>query len=141
MVFAAAFAANLYNGLNTSAWTGWVFFAVFIGNILIWIYTVSIKSIRLYVYSYRKRRQSTTSSHPDGLSHLYTETTISCSTHRTSGFVFPSLSAFPCSLDTSTRLTRPAFILTMSTFSDTSTRRSLTESSLTIRRSTIRWLP
>jgi phospholipid-translocating ATPase len=40
MVFAAVFAANFFNGLNTSAWTGWVFFAVFIGDVLVWVYTV-----------------------------------------------------------------------------------------------------
>ena len=34
--------ANAFNGLNTAAWTGWVFFAVLIGPILIWAYTVSI---------------------------------------------------------------------------------------------------
>jgi phospholipid-translocating ATPase len=41
MVFAAVFAANFFNGLNTSAWTGWVFFAVFIGDVLLWVYTVN----------------------------------------------------------------------------------------------------
>ncbi|KAJ4486160.1 phospholipid-translocating ATPase [Lentinula aciculospora] len=39
MVFSAVFVANLFNGLNTAVWTGWVFFAVFIGIILVWIYT------------------------------------------------------------------------------------------------------
>uniref|UniRef100_A0A0W0FFE3 Phospholipid-transporting ATPase n=1 Tax=Moniliophthora roreri TaxID=221103 RepID=A0A0W0FFE3_MONRR len=39
MVFAAVTVANLFNGLNTAVWTGWVFFAVFIGIILIWVYT------------------------------------------------------------------------------------------------------
>lgn len=42
MAFGAAFAANFFNGLNTSAWTVWVFFAVFIGDVLIWVYTVSL---------------------------------------------------------------------------------------------------
>jgi hypothetical protein len=41
MVFAAVFTANFFNGLNTSAWTGWVFFAIFIGDVLVWIYTVN----------------------------------------------------------------------------------------------------
>lgn len=41
MAFGAVFAANFFNGLNISAWTAWVFFAVFIGDALIWIYTVS----------------------------------------------------------------------------------------------------
>jgi phospholipid-translocating ATPase len=40
MVISAAIAANLFNGLNTKFWTGWVFFSVFIGIILIWAYTV-----------------------------------------------------------------------------------------------------
>ncbi|KAE9411132.1 phospholipid-translocating P-type ATPase [Gymnopus androsaceus JB14] len=35
MVFAAVIIANLFNGLNTAFWTAWVFFAVFIGIILI----------------------------------------------------------------------------------------------------------
>ncbi|KAJ3576886.1 hypothetical protein NP233_g123 [Leucocoprinus birnbaumii] len=39
MAFGAVFAANFFNGLNTSAWTGWVFFLVFIGDVLIWVYT------------------------------------------------------------------------------------------------------
>ncbi|KAF8077570.1 phospholipid-translocating ATPase [Lyophyllum atratum] len=39
MVFSAVIAANLYNGLNTNVWTGWVWFAVFIGIALLWIYT------------------------------------------------------------------------------------------------------
>ena len=40
MVFAAVFAANFFNGLNTSAWTGWVFFSVFLGDVLVLAYTV-----------------------------------------------------------------------------------------------------
>ncbi|KAJ3719928.1 phospholipid-translocating ATPase [Lentinula raphanica] len=39
MVFSAVFVANLFNGLNTAVWTGWVFFAVSIGIILAWVYT------------------------------------------------------------------------------------------------------
>ncbi|KAH9484429.1 Putative phospholipid-transporting ATPase C24B11.12c [Psilocybe cubensis] len=45
MAFAAVFAANFYNGLNTSAWTGWVFFAVFIGDILVLVYTAVYNAI------------------------------------------------------------------------------------------------
>ena len=41
MVIAAVLTANLFNGLNTNVWTGWVFFAVALGNVLLWIYTVS----------------------------------------------------------------------------------------------------
>ncbi|PPQ72461.1 hypothetical protein CVT26_003714 [Gymnopilus dilepis] len=39
MAFSAVFAANFYNGLNTSAWTFWVFFCIFIGDVLLWVYT------------------------------------------------------------------------------------------------------
>ncbi|RDB22204.1 putative phospholipid-transporting ATPase C24B11.12c [Hypsizygus marmoreus] len=45
MVFAAVIAANLFNGLNTSAWTGWVFFAIFIGIVLLFIYTAVYNAI------------------------------------------------------------------------------------------------
>jgi phospholipid-translocating ATPase len=40
MVFATVIAVSLCNGLNTNVWTGWVFFAVFIGIIILWIFTV-----------------------------------------------------------------------------------------------------
>ncbi|KAJ7080403.1 hypothetical protein B0H15DRAFT_1025227 [Mycena belliarum] len=39
MVIAAVLTVNLFNGLNTNVWTGWVFFAVFLGIVLIWGYT------------------------------------------------------------------------------------------------------
>ncbi|CAK5277213.1 unnamed protein product [Mycena citricolor] len=39
MAIAAAMVANLFNGLNTNVWTGWVFFAVLLGIVLIWGYT------------------------------------------------------------------------------------------------------
>jgi len=39
MVISAAIVANLFNGLNTRFWTGWVFFSVFIGIILIFAFT------------------------------------------------------------------------------------------------------
>lgn len=40
MAVAAVTAANLFNGLNTAVWTGWVFFAVALGIVLVWGYTV-----------------------------------------------------------------------------------------------------
>jgi hypothetical protein len=40
MVIAAATTANLFNGLLTKVWTVWVFAAVFVGIVLVWIYTV-----------------------------------------------------------------------------------------------------
>ncbi|KAJ7706920.1 hypothetical protein B0H17DRAFT_1034845 [Mycena rosella] len=39
MAISAVLSVNLFNGLNTSVWTGWVFFAVFLGIVLIWVYT------------------------------------------------------------------------------------------------------
>ncbi|OCH92242.1 phospholipid-translocating P-type ATPase [Obba rivulosa] len=45
MVFAAAIAASLFNGLNTNVWTGWVFFAVAIGPVLLWVYTAVYNAI------------------------------------------------------------------------------------------------
>lgn len=41
MVFAAVIAVSLFNGLNTNVWTAWVFFAIFIGIIILWLFTVS----------------------------------------------------------------------------------------------------
>lgn len=45
MVLATVTIANLYNGLNTWAWTGWVWFAVFFGIAFVWIYTVIYSAI------------------------------------------------------------------------------------------------
>ncbi|KAJ7436207.1 phospholipid-translocating ATPase [Mycena latifolia] len=39
MVIAAVLSVNLFNGLNTNVWTGWVFFAVLLGIVLVWAYT------------------------------------------------------------------------------------------------------
>jgi phospholipid-translocating ATPase len=39
MAMAAILAANLFNGLNTNVWTGWVFFAVAFGIVFSWVYT------------------------------------------------------------------------------------------------------
>ncbi|EDR03224.1 uncharacterized protein LACBIDRAFT_155569, partial [Laccaria bicolor S238N-H82] len=45
MAFAAVFTANFFNGLNTNVWTAWVFFAVFIGDFLILVYTAVYNTI------------------------------------------------------------------------------------------------
>ncbi|OSD08296.1 phospholipid-translocating P-type ATPase [Trametes coccinea BRFM310] len=39
IAIAAVMAANLFNGLNTHVWTGWIFFAVALGIVLVWAYT------------------------------------------------------------------------------------------------------
>jgi len=45
MVIAAVFTVNFFNGLNTNVWTGWVFFAVILGNVLILCYTGAYSAI------------------------------------------------------------------------------------------------
>ncbi|KAI0034026.1 phospholipid-translocating P-type ATPase [Vararia minispora EC-137] len=40
LVFGAAFAANLFGGLNTQAWTWWVVFAICLGPVLLWLWTI-----------------------------------------------------------------------------------------------------
>ncbi|KAF8507334.1 phospholipid-translocating ATPase [Hysterangium stoloniferum] len=45
MAISAVTIANTFNGLNTHAWTGWVWFAVSIGTILIWAYTAIYTTI------------------------------------------------------------------------------------------------
>ena len=40
MVFSAVIAVSLFNGLNTNVWTGWVFFAILLGIVLLLVYTV-----------------------------------------------------------------------------------------------------
>ncbi|TRM59267.1 hypothetical protein BD626DRAFT_508768 [Schizophyllum amplum] len=45
MVVAAVMAANLFNGLNTRVWTGWVFFAILLGIVLVWGYSAIYTTI------------------------------------------------------------------------------------------------
>ena len=45
MAVATVIIANAFNGLNTHAWTGWVWFAVWVGIVLVWGYTVSISGL------------------------------------------------------------------------------------------------
>jgi len=45
MVIATVMVVNAFNGLNTNAWTGWVFFAVLIGPVLVWLFTVVYSDI------------------------------------------------------------------------------------------------
>jgi hypothetical protein len=88
MVFSAVLAVSFFNGLNTNVWTGWVFFAVFLGIVLLLLFTV-----RLLVLSLRLKRSFfplslfTIPSAQAGSSPMSTATTISCSDPPTSGFV------------------------------------------------------
>lgn len=55
MAIAAIFAANMYNGLNTRAWTWWVVFSIAIGPFLILAYTAvysSFKPSLIWTYVY-----------------------------------------------------------------------------------------
>ncbi|KAG2138285.1 hypothetical protein DEU56DRAFT_886925 [Suillus clintonianus] len=47
MVFATVIVVSLFNGLNTNVWTAWVFFAVFIGIIILWLFTASCLALSL----------------------------------------------------------------------------------------------
>jgi phospholipid-translocating ATPase len=40
MVLAAVMTADLFNGMNTHVWTWWVFFAVSLGIVLVWLWSV-----------------------------------------------------------------------------------------------------
>lgn len=46
MALSAVYAANLYNGLNTHSWTVWVWVSVFLGPLLIFLYTVIYSAIK-----------------------------------------------------------------------------------------------
>ena len=47
MVLATVLAVNLFNGLNTTAWTVWVWFSVLLGIVLCWGFTVSRSTARV----------------------------------------------------------------------------------------------
>jgi hypothetical protein len=40
MVIGAVMVSNVFTGLDTHSWTGWVWISVLIGPVLIWVYTV-----------------------------------------------------------------------------------------------------
>lgn len=45
MAISAVMVANIYTGFSATAWTAWVFFAVFIGIVIVWLFTVWIPVI------------------------------------------------------------------------------------------------
>lgn len=113
MVISAAIVSNLFNGLNTRVWTGWVFFSVFIGIILIWAYTVRPclshrRLTRAIVVLTRDFRPSIQSSPLDGYLLLSMETTTSCFDLLSSGLVSLSQSYLRSSRGTSTSHGRSA---------------------------------
>ncbi len=69
MVIGAVMVANIFTGLNTDAWTVWVWFGVLFGPVLIWIYTVRTVWLMMYLSSALLTwalaiRPSTLSFHP-----------------------------------------------------------------------------
>jgi phospholipid-translocating ATPase len=48
MVLATVLAVNLFNGLNTTAWTVWVWFSILLGIVLCWVFTVSESTARRF---------------------------------------------------------------------------------------------
>jgi hypothetical protein len=113
MVISAAIVSNLFNGLNTRVWTGWVFFSVFIGIILIWAYTVRPclshpRLTRAIVVLTRDFRPSIQSSPLDGYLPLSMGTTTSCFNLLSSGLVSSSQSYSRSSRGTSTSHGRSA---------------------------------
>lgn len=95
MVISAVFVANCFNGLQTNVWTGWVFFAVALGNVLILLYTVSQASeANCDGITQPLRRPSTTASLLGGSTLLCTEITTSCGPLRISGSASSSHSSW-----------------------------------------------
>lgn len=66
MVLCVVIVANLFNGLHTSAWTGWSFFLIFIGIVLVWVFTVIDIHLPVLVIRLNTNRPSSTPSHRDG---------------------------------------------------------------------------
>lgn len=141
MVFAAVFTANFFNGMNTSAWTGWVFFAVFLGDVLVLAYTVCDLSldyskvgshflymiVRLFTMRFPLRR----------FRHLFGATTTFCSSRPTFGFVFLSLSYLLYCLGISSKHGNLGTARTMSISFDTLAKWNLKETSPAILRHVI----
>jgi phospholipid-translocating ATPase len=49
MAISAVLAANLFNGLNTNVWPGWMFFSILFGIVLVWAYTVRVSPISVLI--------------------------------------------------------------------------------------------
>jgi len=45
MALSAVMVANMYTGFNATAWSGWIFFAVFLGIVIVWVFTPIYSSI------------------------------------------------------------------------------------------------
>lgn len=49
MAIAGVMIANIFTGFSATAWTAWLFFATFIGIIIVWIFTVRDVLISLFI--------------------------------------------------------------------------------------------
>ncbi|TFK36370.1 phospholipid-translocating ATPase [Crucibulum laeve] len=45
MAISAVMVANIFTGFSATAWTGWVFFAVFVGIVIVWVFTAVYSAI------------------------------------------------------------------------------------------------
>ncbi|EKM82413.1 hypothetical protein AGABI1DRAFT_117898 [Agaricus bisporus var. burnettii JB137-S8] len=45
MAIAAVMVADLYTGFSATAWSGWIFFAVYLGIVIVWVFTAIYSSI------------------------------------------------------------------------------------------------
>ncbi|KAF5358414.1 hypothetical protein D9756_001292 [Leucocoprinus leucothites] len=45
MAISAVMVANMYTGFNATAWSGWIFFAVFVGIVIVWVFTAVDSSL------------------------------------------------------------------------------------------------
>lgn len=90
MAIAAVMVADLYTGFSATAWSGWIFFAVYLGIVIVWVFTVSVQDLHpLSIYDVFNvdRRPSILLFHRVMESLLSMETLTSSSTRHTSGFV------------------------------------------------------
>ena len=88
MIISAAMVANIFTGFEGTAWTAWQFFAVFIGIVILWLFTVSwfLHSIWSLKLTRRRLRLFILRSHPPLLPLIHTETTASSSHLHISGY-------------------------------------------------------
>ena len=105
MAISAVMTVDLFNGMNTHVWTGWIFFAVALGIVLIWAYTVSAYHVIIEFNLTIFFRLFIPLSPLHGLPSRSTGTITTSSTRRISGSQLCSSSPWLCFRGTSTRRT------------------------------------
>jgi hypothetical protein len=131
MAIAAVMVTDLFVGLETYVWTAWVFFAVFAGIIIIWVYTVG-DFLAFYNAGLQRNhvcRPYTRLFLPVGLLRLSLAIIITSSARPTSGSPFRSSSVSPSRRDTCIKHGNLTLLLTIWTSCDTSARRTLKNAS------------